>query len=262
MRNLPRQGIDKVFIITLRPDALVAHDAPGGAQEHIMSLAALGLRPRTSRSAQFAGQVDDPQALADRVMLQRLHQTLAAPQLQNALFGGGAVGATPVRSVGSTRSARSTGSAQPGAGSPTNQAALDAARSQIGVRERTGHNDGVPAQRYSQGRKEAWCANFVSWAHRKAGKPLPGNQRSLASVQYMESQMKKAGKVHRGTPKPGDIIFFKNRGQSDRGSGRHVGIVERVSNGQVHTIEGNSGNMVRRRSYDLRNARISGYGRP
>lgn len=218
-----------------------------------MSLAALGLRAPTHRSANFGTSTEDARSIAERAMLQQIHQNLAMPHLQNALFGGGAVAATEARSTRGVRGGRV---------SPSSRKALDAARSQIGVRERTGRNDGVPAQRYSQGRKEAWCANFVSWAHRKAGKPLPGNQRSLASVQYMEDQMKKTGAFHKGTPKPGDIIFFKNRGQSDRGSGRHVGIVERVSGGRVHTIEGNSGNRVRRRSYDLNNARISGYGRP
>lgn len=149
----------------------------------------------------------------------------------------------------------------PGGSSGAGLGALQAAQSQVGVREATGNNDGLPAQRYSNGRREPWCANFVAWTFRQAGTPLPGNQRSLASVQYMEDQMKRTGQFHRGTPQPGDIIFFGNRGGSDRGGGRHVGIVERVENGKVYTIEGNSSNAVRRRSYDLNNPRISGYGR-
>lgn len=149
------------------------------------------------------------------------------------------------------------------AGSPSasGRKALDAARSQLGVREATGNNDGIPSKRYMDGRKEPWCANFVSWAFRQTGHPLPGNQRSLASVQYMEDQMKKAGKFHRGTPAAGDVIFFKNRGGSDSGPGRHVGIVEKVENGYVYTIEGNSSNGVNRRKYKLDNGRIAGYGR-
>ena len=145
--------------------------------------------------------------------------------------------------------------------SQTGQKALEAARSQLGVREASGRNDGVPSQRYMNGRKEPWCANFVAWAFRQTGQELPGNQRSLASVQYMEDSMKKAGKFHTGVPAPGDIIFFKNRGRSDRGTGRHVGIVEKVENGFVYTIEGNTSNAVRRRKYSLSEARISGYGR-
>jgi hypothetical protein len=142
--------------------------------------------------------------------------------------------------------------------------ALSVAQSQIGVREATGNNDGIPAQRYSNGRREPWCANFISWAYRQAGHQLPGNQRSLASVQNMEDTMKRNGKWFgrgQGTPQPGDIIFFGNRGGSDRGPGRHVGMVEKVENGRVFTIEGNSSNSVRRRSYPLNASRITGYGR-
>ncbi len=142
--------------------------------------------------------------------------------------------------------------------------ALSLAESQVGVREATGNNDGLPAQRFSNGRREPWCANFVAWSFRQSGNPLPGNQRSLASVQYMEDQMKKNDKwFPRGsaTPQPGDVIFFGNRGASDRGPGRHVGIVDRVENGRVYTIEGNSGNAVKRRSYPLNEPRITGYGR-
>lgn len=140
--------------------------------------------------------------------------------------------------------------------------ALRAAQSQIGVREASGNNDGLPSQRYSGGRNQPWCADFVSWSFRQTGHELPGNQRRLAGVSYMESQMKAAGKLHKETPKPGDIIFFRNRMASDKGSGRHVGIVEKVEGGRVFTIEGNSGNSVRRRSYPLDATKITGYARP
>lgn len=217
-----------------------------------MNLSILGQRPRMHPSVHGADHASGEKMRADRAKLAQLHQSQAGPQLHRALFGGGLVPTT----------ATAAGRPRPRASSRSNQRALQHARSQIGVRERTGRNDGTPATRYSNGRREPWCANFVAWSYRKAGKPLPGNQRSLASVQYMEDQMKSAGKFHRGTPKPGDIIFFKNRGGSDRGRGRHVGIVESVKNGRVHTIEGNSGNRVRRRSYPLSAWRISGYGRP
>jgi len=137
--------------------------------------------------------------------------------------------------------------------------ALEAASSQIGVREASGNNDGLPSQRYAGGRREPWCADFVSWAFRQTGHPLPGNQRSLASTSYMENQMRQQGKYFgRGqqTPKPGDIIFFGNPGTC------HVGIVERVAGGKVYTVEGNTSNQVARRSYDFNSSRIRGYGRP
>lgn len=58
-------------------------------------------------------------------------------------------------------------------------------------------------------------------------------------------------------PVMGDIIFFDWEGD---GGADHVGIVESVESGRVHTIEGNSGNAVKRRSYSLGDGRIYGYG--
>ena len=59
------------------------------------------------------------------------------------------------------------------------------------------------------------------------------------------------------TPKPGDIIFFdwEQDGITD-----HVGIVESSDGSIVHTIEGNSGDAVRRNAYDIRSNVIFGYG--
>ena len=43
------------------------------------------------------------------------------------------------------------------------------------------------------------------------------------------------------------------------GVGNHVGIVEYVSGGTVHTIEGNTSNMCARRSYSIGSWNIMGY---
>ena len=42
----------------------------------------------------------------------------------------------------------------------------------------------------------------------------------------------------------------------------HVGIVERVENGTVYTVEGNSNDRCRQRSYSLGYSGIFGYGTP
>lgn len=151
------------------------------------------------------------------------------------------------------------------AGNPSEVGAkmLDAARSQVGVREATGNNDGIPSQRYANGRREPWCADFVSWSMRQAS-PTAAAKYGSAGVSDMESKMQRDHKwFARGAaaPKPGDVIFFANRGDSDHGHGRHVGIVEKVENGRVYTVEGNSSNAVHRRSYPLDAGRIAGYGR-
>ena len=58
-------------------------------------------------------------------------------------------------------------------------------------------------------------------------------------------------------PEPGDQIFFYSGG-----SVGHTGIVEDVEGDKVITIEGNTSDMVARRSYNLSNSSIAGYGRP
>lgn len=60
-----------------------------------------------------------------------------------------------------------------------------------------------------------------------------------------------------GTPYPGMIIFF-DKDQTDFAD--HVGIVEYVEDGYVHTIEGNLDDSVQRSSYLLGDSLIQGYG--
>lgn len=62
----------------------------------------------------------------------------------------------------------------------------------------------------------------------------------------------------------GDLIFFDwadELGNRD-GNGDHVGIVEKVEDGMVHTIEGNTGDTCDRRQYELNSLDILGYGTP
>jgi hypothetical protein len=58
------------------------------------------------------------------------------------------------------------------------------------------------------------------------------------------------------TPKPGDAILFDwNRD----GTADHIGIVEKVVDGKVYTIEGNSSNSVKKNTYALNSNSIDGY---
>ena len=64
-------------------------------------------------------------------------------------------------------------------------------------------------------------------------------------------------------PAPGMIIFFDwddENGQD--GLSDHTGIVEKVENGRVYTIEGNSGDSVRQNSYPVGHYEVLGYGCP
>ena len=69
------------------------------------------------------------------------------------------------------------------------------------------------------------------------------------------------------TPVPGMIIFFdwdSPNGESgpQDGSSDHVGIVEKVENGIVYTIEGNRSDSCMRCTYSVGHYQILGYGVP
>ena len=66
-------------------------------------------------------------------------------------------------------------------------------------------------------------------------------------------------------PTPGMIIFFdwdKPSTKGPDGVADHVAIVERVEDGYVYTIEGNSGDCCRQQRYLIGHYEIYGYGMP
>jgi hypothetical protein len=123
------------------------------------------------------------------------------------------------------------------------------------INEKT--NLGYIKKNYSQGENRPWCADFVSTAFKKNG-GMPWGSRQFPAVSQIRSWGQQHGKYIRkgqGTPRRGDIIIFESAGAS------HTGIVTDVKNGKVYTVEGNSSDAVRRRSYSLNYKTISGYVR-
>ena len=53
-----------------------------------------------------------------------------------------------------------------------------------------------------------------------------------------------------------------NMVQQHDGHSDHVGIVEKIENERVYTIEGNSNNACKERNYDINSNEIQGYGTP
>ena len=120
----------------------------------------------------------------------------------------------------------------------------------------------------------AWCAVFVVWLFvmafgvEIAKKLLNLPKNSLAaSCTALANYFKEKGQFHTKNPKRGDVIFFKG---SD-GTPSHTGIVYKVDNLYVYTIEGNTssqagvianGGGVFKKSYAINYNRIYGYGRP
>ena len=106
-----------------------------------------------------------------------------------------------------------------------------------------------------------WCAIFVSWCVEQCGLLDSGAVPKFSGVGTGVNWFQSRGQWLPGsaTPEPGMLIFFKWYG-SDSLIADHVGIVERVENGRVYTIEGNSNDMVRRNSYPIGYGEILGYG--
>ena len=106
-----------------------------------------------------------------------------------------------------------------------------------------------------------WCACFVSWCADRcgyiSGGVIPKFAAVVDGVAWFEARQQWQGRGY--TPQPGDIIFFD--WQQD-GTCDHVGIVERTDGGRIYTIEGNSLNMCRRKSYPAGSPAIYGYGVP
>ena len=106
-----------------------------------------------------------------------------------------------------------------------------------------------------------WCACFVSWCADQCGYIDSGVIPKFAGCVNGSQWFKDRGQWQDGsfTPEAGQIIFFDWEGD---GETDHVGIVERCENGVVYTVEGNSGDACRQRSYPVGSSSIYGYGIP
>ena len=114
-----------------------------------------------------------------------------------------------------------------------------------------------------------WCACFVSWCADQCGYIENGVIPKYAGCGTGVKCFKDRGQWLDGSqePAPGMIIFFDwdesdgSNGAQD-GESDHTGIVEKVENGYVYTIEGNAGNSVKEKRYLVGYYEILGYGVP
>lgn len=127
------------------------------------------------------------------------------------------------------------------------------------------NNDKQGNKLFSNGRKERWCADFVTYHLKKAGitwlgSPAVSTLRSqaISKGKYMrtENMNEKAKSLFIAkNVKPGDIMIEKRNGKS------HTGIVTSVNakTGSFTTVEGNSGDKVAKRSYQSNSKTLSGF---
>lgn len=163
---------------------------------------------------------------------------------------------------------------------------LDLARSEIGYHEKasnsqlddkTANSGGANWTKYAayidahpdfyNGAKQsfAWCDVFFDYLFVKCfgfdvGREMlcqPKNSAGAGCL-YSAQYYKAAGRWHKNAPQPGDQIFFSY----SAGEYSHTGIVENVNGDTVTTIEGNTSDSVGRRTYNIGNVSIAGYGTP
>ena len=122
-----------------------------------------------------------------------------------------------------------------------------------------GSNRGPDIDDFTGGRAEPWCADFVSWVVRAAGRPLSGGEDGwrIAWTGGVRDWFAARGRFRErlvADPRPGDVVWFVHG---------HVGIVTGVRGTTLETVEGNSGNAVRARAYPRwrMNPDIGGFGR-
>lgn len=111
----------------------------------------------------------------------------------------------------------------------------------------------------------AWCDIFYDWLFYKCFGTQLGRQMICqpthsagAGCLYSAQYYKSAGRFGTSNPQPGDQIFFTY----NPGEYSHTGIVEKVENGVITTIEGNTSDKVARKTYPTYSSVIAGYGRP
>ena len=117
---------------------------------------------------------------------------------------------------------------------------------------------------YGYSHRVEWCACFVSWCMDQCGYIDAGIAPKFANCESGVQWFQQHGQWMAGdaVPTPGSIVFFDwvEDGTQD-GKPEHVGIVSRVEDGYIWTVEGNSNDdMCCEKCYPVGSAVILGYG--
>jgi len=111
----------------------------------------------------------------------------------------------------------------------------------------------------------AWCNVFIDWIFVQSVGLDRARQLLIgfsAGCTQDWNWLKSAGRIVTNAQR-GDLIFFRNLS--------HIGIIEKVENGKIYTIEGNTSNAaelimnggeVAKKVYDINSSAIYGFARP
>lgn len=174
-------------------------------------------------------------------MYQVYRQTLGNKPL---IFGGGSADTSDSESLAGVEFVNGT--------RPGNQAVVDIAKSQVG------NVGGQPYWSwYGFTSRVEWCACFVSWCYGQMGLTEPRFSACQSQgIPWFQSHGQWGGRDYANIA-PGDAIFFD---WDLDGSADHVGIVVGTDGSRIYTVEGNSGDACKIKSYSLTYECIKGYG--
>ena len=135
---------------------------------------------------------------------------------------------------------------------PGNTAIVDIAKRQVG------NVGGQPYWSwYGFNSRVEWCACFVSWCYGQMGLSEPRFAACQSQgIPWFTSRRQWGARGYENIA-PGDAIFFD---WDLDGSADHVGLVIGTDGSRVYTVEGNSGDACKIKSYPLDYACIKGYG--
>lgn len=113
----------------------------------------------------------------------------------------------------------------------------------MGVKERTGNNDGERVERYLRAvgltKGNPWCAASMAFVYNscRIPNPMSGYCPDWFRAPYLVYQRNLHGLDDFNTAKPGDVfgIWFNSKNRI-----AHMGMIEEVNGGYVTTLEGNT----------------------
>ena len=229
---------DAQYQLTLREEIQIRTYTDEDGDEHEYEYRILHVTLTSRSIASFAPELLTPEQME---MYQVYRQTMGNKPL---LFGGGSPDTgvsedlTGVEFINGTR--------------PGNPQLVELAKSQVG------NVGGQPYWSwYGFDSRVEWCACFVSWCYGQSGRTEPrfaGCQSQ--GVPWFQSHGQWGARGYENIA-PGDAIFFD---WDLDGSADHVGIVVGTDGSRVYTVEGNSGDACKIKSYDLNYQSIKGYG--
>ena len=160
------------------------------------------------------------------------------------LFGGGSADTSASENLSGVQFVNGT--------RPGNPQLVELAKGQVG------NVGGAPYWSwYGFDSRVAWCACFVSWCYGQAGLSEPHFAACQSQgVPWFTSHGQWGARGYENIA-PGDAIFFD---WDLDGSADHVGLVIGTDGNRVYTVEGNSGDACKIKSYPLDYACIKGYG--